>query len=98
MTTLREARIRRLLSIRALAGRAGVVTRTVVEIEAGRQAPRFATMRRLADALGVAPEEIDEFRAAIEAALEDKDAAPRDRGGVARIGGGHTDPHGVIVA
>ena len=75
MPPLREVRIRRLLSIRALAAASGVATRTIVEAEAGRQAPRLATMRRLADALGVAPEEVDEFRAAIEQALEGKAAA-----------------------
>ena len=75
MPTLREVRIRRLLSIRALAEAAGVATRTIVQTEAGRQSPRLVTMRRLADALGVAPEEVDEFRAAIERAVEGKAAA-----------------------
>ena len=75
MPTLREVRLRRLLSQRELAKRAGVVQRTIVEAEAGRQVPRLATMRKLSEALGVAPEEVDEFRAAIEDAIEGKDAA-----------------------
>ena len=75
MPTLREVRIRRLLSIRELAKRAGVAQRTVVEAEAGRQVPRPATMRKLAEALGVDPLEVDEFRAAVEAAVGGKAAA-----------------------
>ena len=75
MASLRETRLRAVLSQRELARRAGVALRTVVEAEAGRQTPRPATMRKLADALGVAPAEVDEFRAAIEAAVEGKAAA-----------------------
>ena len=75
MPTLREVRLRQLLSQRELAKRAGVVQRTIVEAEAGRQVPRPATMRKLSEALGVAPEEVDEFRAAIEDAVAGKGAA-----------------------
>ena len=75
MPTLREVRIRKLLSLRELAKRADVAQRTIVEAEAGRQLPRPTTMRKLAEALGVVPEEIDEFRAAIDAAIAGKDAA-----------------------
>ena len=70
MPTLREVRIRRLLSQRELAKRANVAQRTVVEAEAGRQVPHPKTMRKLAEALEVGPMEIDEFRAAIESAVE----------------------------
>ena len=70
MPTLREVRIRRLLSLRELAKRADVAQRTIVEAEAGRQVPHAKTMRKLAEALGVDPMEVDEFRAAIEAALK----------------------------
>jgi transcriptional regulator with XRE-family HTH domain len=73
--TLREVRIRRLLSQRELARRAGVAQRAIVEVEAGRRVPRLATMRKLAEALGVDPMEVDEFRAAVEAAVESKEAA-----------------------
>ena len=75
MPTLRELRIRRLLSLRELAKRASVAQRTIVEAEAGRQVPRPATMRKIAEALDVDPMEIDEFRAAIEDAIEGKEAA-----------------------
>ncbi len=69
MLTLRELRLRRVLSQRELAKRAGVVQRTIVEAEAGRQVPHPATMRKLAEALGVAVTDIDEFRRAIEHAV-----------------------------
>jgi transcriptional regulator with XRE-family HTH domain len=69
MASLKEWRARRVLSIRELARRAGVAQRTIVQAEAGRQTPRPATMRKLAAALDVVPEEIDEFRVAIEATI-----------------------------
>jgi transcriptional regulator with XRE-family HTH domain len=75
MPTLRELRIRRLLSLRELAKRASVAQRTIVEAEASRQVPRPATMRKIAEALKVDPMEVDEFRAAIEDAIEGKEAA-----------------------
>ena len=75
MPTLREVRLRQVLSQRALARRAGVAQRTIVEAELGRQVPRLATMRKLCEALGVDPMEVDEFRAAVEAAVAGKAAA-----------------------
>ncbi len=70
MPTLRELRIRRLLSLRELAKHANVAQRTIIEAEAGRQVPQPKTMRKLAEALEVNPMEVDEFRAAVEAAVE----------------------------
>ena len=70
MPTLREVRIRRLLSLRELAKRANVAQRTIVEAEAGRQVPQPRTMRKLAEALDVDPMDVDEFRTAIEVAVE----------------------------
>jgi transcriptional regulator with XRE-family HTH domain len=75
MVSLREARIRRMLTMRALAASAGVALNTIQFAESGRQTPRFATMTKIAAALGLEPLEIDEFRAAIEAAVEGKVAA-----------------------
>jgi transcriptional regulator with XRE-family HTH domain len=71
MPPLRELRIRRLLSLRELAEQADVALRTLVDAESGRQVPRPKTMRKLAAALEVDPMAVDEFRAAIEAALKD---------------------------
>jgi transcriptional regulator with XRE-family HTH domain len=59
------ARRTRLWSIRELAGRAGVATRTLNDIELGRTKPSLGTIRRLSEALGMDPLEIDEFRQAI---------------------------------
>ena len=54
--------MRRRLTQRALAARAGVSLSTVQAIEAGRsRRVRFATMEKLADVLGVEPEAIDDF-------------------------------------
>ncbi len=75
MPTLRETRLRRFWSQRELAKRAGVAQRTVVEAEMVRQVPRLATMRKLAEALGVDPMEVDMFRAAVEGAVGEKAAA-----------------------
>ena len=63
---LREVRRRNLLSIDALAKEAGVSTKTIVDLEHGRQSPRLGTMRKISDALKVDPFEIAEFVEAIE--------------------------------
>ena len=70
MPTLRELRADRLLTIRELAQQAGVAPSSIYLIEAGRGTPRLSTMRRLATALGVDPETVEEFQQAIEAAME----------------------------
>jgi transcriptional regulator with XRE-family HTH domain len=60
--TLEEARLRRRLTQRALAARSGVSLSTIQAIEAGRSSRvRFGTMEKLADVLGVEPEDIDDF-------------------------------------
>ena len=63
--SLRQARRERLLSIRGLAGRAGVSHVTVIGAESGRRTPSYGTVRRLSDALGVDPREVAEFRRAM---------------------------------
>jgi transcriptional regulator with XRE-family HTH domain len=59
------ARRSKLWSIRELARRAGVVTKTLNDIELGRTTPSLITIGKLSEALGVDPFEIDEFRDAI---------------------------------
>ncbi len=66
MQTLKEARAARLLTVRGLADRAGVAPSTVYLIESGRSVPRFTAIKKIAEALAVAPGEITEFAAAIE--------------------------------
>jgi len=74
VTTLQEHRIRRLWSQRELARQANVAERTIINAERGHRLPRLLTMRRIADALEVDWQEIDEFRAAVME-LEEKVAA-----------------------
>lgn len=66
MPTLREARLQQALSQRDLAQKAGVAPKTIVDLELGRQEPRLRTIRRLAEALEVEVQQIDEFRQALE--------------------------------
>jgi transcriptional regulator with XRE-family HTH domain len=66
MPTLREIRLGQALSQRDLAKKAGVTPKTIVDLELGRHEPRLRTIRTLAEALGVHPQDIDEFRQAIE--------------------------------
>lgn len=67
MASLRTLRRRRLLSQRDLAHLAGVTPSTIYLIESGRTGPRLAVMRKICEALGVGPLEVDEFRATLEA-------------------------------
>jgi transcriptional regulator with XRE-family HTH domain len=64
MQTLREARRARAFSIRRLAEEANVSPQTVMAAEQGKPI-RLESMRKMSAALGVAPLEIIEFRAAI---------------------------------
>jgi transcriptional regulator with XRE-family HTH domain len=52
---LRELRLRRALTLRELGVLSGVAYDTIHGIETGKQAPRPSTVRKLANALGVAP-------------------------------------------
>ena len=53
---VREWRLRRALTLRQLGELSGVAYDTIHGIETGKQQPRPSTVRRLADALGVAPD------------------------------------------
>ena len=63
MRTLREWRRERLLSLADLATAAGVTEKTIGQIERGRAQPQLRTMRKLTEALNVAPGEVEEFAA-----------------------------------
>jgi transcriptional regulator with XRE-family HTH domain len=79
--TLEEARLRRRLTQRALAARAGVSLSTVQAIERGRtERVRFATMEKPADVLGIEPEAIDDFAAAFRPRRRPRDAAVSEEG------------------
>lgn len=65
-TTLAMARAEQGLSVRQLAARAAVTPETVTRIERGiTRTPRPHVVRRLSAALGIAPEQIGEFRASL---------------------------------
>jgi transcriptional regulator with XRE-family HTH domain len=55
---LQELRVERALSLRALGERSGVAYDTVNKLELGRRPAHASTIRRLADALGVEPNEL----------------------------------------
>ncbi len=55
---LRELRVQRALSLRALGKRSGVTFATINNLENGNRPARLATIRKLADALGVEPKEL----------------------------------------
>ena len=79
MTSLREARLQALLSIRQLARKAGVSPTTIYLLESGQHSPHLLTMYKLSRALGVEPTEIDEFRAAIEVHRETAQSNEKER-------------------
>jgi len=58
---LKEWRLQRFLTVRALAEKAGVAYTTVVHLEAGRHRPTMKTIRLLAKALSVKPEQLVEW-------------------------------------
>ncbi len=80
MPTLREARLQRLLSIRALAKKAGVVPNTVHLVETGQRAPQLLTVYKLSRALDVEPGDVTEFRGALAAAADRRGPKENDDG------------------
>jgi transcriptional regulator with XRE-family HTH domain len=55
---LRQLRVKRALSLRALKERSGVAFDTINKLELGHRPARLVTIRKLADALGVQPREL----------------------------------------
>ncbi len=55
---LRQLRVERALSLRALAQRSGVAFDTINKLELGHRPARLVTIRKLAAALGVEPKEL----------------------------------------
>jgi transcriptional regulator with XRE-family HTH domain len=55
---LRELRVQRALSLRALGERSGVTFATINNLENGNRPARLVTIRKLANALGVEPREL----------------------------------------
>ena len=55
---LRELRVQQALSLRALGERSGVSFATINNLENGNRPARLATIRKLAEALGVEPREL----------------------------------------
>lgn len=96
---LRALRERHALSQRALAERSGVDHKTVSAAETGRRAPQPRTLRALAEALDVEPEELwmtaDEEAGRAPVAVPATRAARKDErerllfAGVRRIGRGN---------
>jgi transcriptional regulator with XRE-family HTH domain len=58
LSALRRLRESRVLSQAELAERAGVARATVVSLETGRAGAQYATIRKLAKALGIEPNEL----------------------------------------
>jgi transcriptional regulator with XRE-family HTH domain len=75
MRSLREHRRAQFISIEDLAERAGVSTKTIVDTELGRTRPKFRTIRKISEALGVDPQEIAEFAAVVDPGDEGKKLA-----------------------
>jgi transcriptional regulator with XRE-family HTH domain len=55
---LRELRVERALTLRALGERSGVAYDTINKLELGRRPAHASTVRKLADSLGVEPREL----------------------------------------
>ena len=65
---LKEVRARRLFTVRALAKQSGVSEASIHSVEQGKWLPSLGTIAKLSEALGVKPEEVEEFKAAIDKA------------------------------
>jgi transcriptional regulator with XRE-family HTH domain len=65
MMGLRKWRTQKLMSLAELAAAAGIMSKTLADLEHGRRTPNYHTMRQVSAALGVDAGEITEFAAAL---------------------------------
>ena len=65
---LRELRAKKLLTVRELARQSGTSEDGLYRIERGQWLPSLTTVRKLSATLNVDPEEVEEFKAAIDKA------------------------------
>ncbi len=72
---LRAVRERMFVTQAELAQRTGIAEATLSRLENGVQRPRISTVRKIADALGVAPEDLVDWGASEEPATTGKAAA-----------------------
>jgi len=59
MAKLQDLRAQKYLTLQKLAEKTGLSKSTLVDLEQGRRKPQPITRRKIADALGVSPDEID---------------------------------------
>ena len=62
---LAQHRRLKLMSQQELADASGVAKTTLVNIELGRVRPHLRSVKRLSEALGVQPADVDEFRSSL---------------------------------
>jgi DNA-binding XRE family transcriptional regulator len=66
MTPLAVLRRQKLMTQRELAAAAGVTVATVSYAETGLTHPKIITIRKICTVLGTQPEDVDEFRRALD--------------------------------
>lgn len=64
--SLRDARLKALLSVRQLARKAGLSATTIHLLETGHRQPQLLSIYKISQALDVEPATIDEFRQALD--------------------------------
>jgi len=83
-TRLKQLREDAVLTVHELAKTSGVSDDTISKIENGQRVARPSTLRKLASALGVSPQELRRPAKVEEPALSGKAEAPREAGPAAR--------------
>jgi len=78
MQSLREWRVKKLMTQRQLGRAAGVSPLTVMNAELGRQIPRLLSIQRICNALGVEPADVTEFATALEVSMQVSRSARMD--------------------